>query len=401
VSTPTESDQLPTPSGLNLYGLSTVATARRPSPSSGLKIETSPPSQDDYFSVQPEKAAEGLYRPPSPAPLPSTLSKSQPSSPSKVANILNSRRSAFKRTTSSTTLADVSPVASTSTAAWQPPNPTTRRQRSRHNTRVMGGDQLPVLAMSAPQLDSKEPDSPTRAFNLWHSFEPLDVLMTPTTEEWRSYGGGIGSNRLKVRSASSRSIASSEPAPQEQSEDESEDDDSSDSGYEQIATAPSQPASPALSLRSRNFRTSPVVATSPKSGVGLDAGFKIDQMRSYIAPNKVQANTSLVLIDLPTAPSEEAVPLSPTGPVDPRQYSVLTKARNFNSFFIQGSAGQGGYGSVVRARERSPDGWSTGVRLLLAFSRRAKLKTTISPRSSSSLSSSSVSWRTAGTSIAY
>ncbi|KAM0791994.1 hypothetical protein ACM66B_007106 [Microbotryomycetes sp. NB124-2] len=55
------------------------------------------------------------------------------------------------------------------------------------------------------------------------------------------------------------------------------------------------------------------------------------------------------------------------GPIDPRAYSFVTGKRNINSFVIEGEAGKGGYGSVVKAREKGPDGAPVGPPVIIKF----------------------------------
>ncbi|KAK4046648.1 serine/threonine protein kinase [Microbotryomycetes sp. JL201] len=55
------------------------------------------------------------------------------------------------------------------------------------------------------------------------------------------------------------------------------------------------------------------------------------------------------------------------GPIDPRAYSFITGKRNIDSFVIEGEAGKGGYGSVVKAREKGSDGKPVGPPVIIKY----------------------------------
>lgn len=59
--------------------------------------------------------------------------------------------------------------------------------------------------------------------------------------------------------------------------------------------------------------------------------------------------------------SQSPVPLSTTGPMDPRHYSAVTGIRNIDTFAVVSEAGKGAYGLVRKVREIGDDGYPTGV----------------------------------------
>lgn len=66
----------------------------------------------------------------------------------------------------------------------------------------------------------------------------------------------------------------------------------------------------------------------------------------------------------PQLPPPSPVKLNDThnlGPVDPRSYSAVTGLRSIENFAIESEAGKGAYGTVVKAREKGPDGQPVGV----------------------------------------
>ena len=401
-------------SPLTHYGLTTIATRRGSSSSLKNVLDIN----SDYFS-HPRSSLSHEAKPSNP-PTPSATAPSSPfKGQSNVASMLQTKRrmasGPFAAPQRSHVALDIDTVtdehiSSLASYSWQnsttgaEARPVPRRQRSRHNTRVLGGDQLPPLSPTLSMSSHSKQSSPDKSLSgswkttdcnqlkqssserqlsaAWQELEPSTVLMTPTTEEWRSYGGFIGSNRLKVRQASYKSLKSisrsnssldnikdPDAAIESDSDNSTSGEDSDievDEPEELVDTQSDKmlSKSPALSFKLTGFKSkSPSATSSPILKAHEKSPLNLNSMSSYLPPTVSTDTTAsgLVLVDLPPPRSESPVPLDPLGPVDPKRYSSKTGARNINSFFIQGTAGEGGYGTVVRARERSADGWSTGV----------------------------------------
>lgn len=280
--------------------------------------------------------------------------------------------------------------------------PAARRQRSRHATR------LNSLAMSSPPaepsvniaaaLDGYPWYSSSAANSDWPDAPSRDILMTPTTEEWTSYGGHVGSRlhlgrgksttSLRSLGSSSKSVSHKNgiqrsPSPSDSESDSesntsstsTDDNDDATNQYTQTASHKTKSAwtdqvKPHPSMA--RYKSWSSFGLGPKTPAGFDhpaqplsptesshgkASFRAS---GYVAPHTAaqEPHTGLALFTAGRSSldgEEEALPLLPGGPIDPRKYSARTGARSIHSFSIQGESGKGAYGSVVKAREYARD----------------------------------------------
>lgn len=239
-----------------------------------------------------------------------------------------------------------------------------RRARSRHPSRNNSETPPPSADVSTPaSSSSRMPSSfsvsdlrPIRTQNLSSQelhgqlLSPREVVMTPTTEEWRSYGGKVGSSRLALRQRPRRQEGEEEgdtsrvSTPSSSDEEEAED-------YVQMAHRSRRKSTNQDQLN--QFETTSTRAHKPPE-------------RPKLRPRVIdgsQLSSGLALIDIPglnrTVSAEHAgaslgpISLLTTGPIDPKRYSAITGLRNINSFTVERDAGAGAYGSVVQAREIS------------------------------------------------
>jgi len=152
--------------------------------------------------------------------------------------------------------------------------------------------------------------------------------------------------------------------------EESESEDSSSSDSEEELRIEEIPLNPRQTFQYSFENAEPtstaqvaLVSQNPSRLAGRPvASIDFDHMATYSSPHNIETpNTGLVLLDQASSLREEAVALVADGPIDPRKYSAKTGARSIHSFKIEGEAGQGAYGNVVKARELSSIGYPQGV----------------------------------------
>lgn len=194
---------------------------------------------------------------------------------------------------------------------------------------------------------------------------PNEVVMTPTTGEWKSYGGKVGSSRFTLRPEPGHhpvheegdaegQDSSSDSSDAEQEQDQEEQDQQPLSMHHR-QRHPAERSKQAQAQAQTNKPRPPQLSSAEVSKAALQPS---DQR--VISPG-------LALLDAPalnrttsqehTNQTKGPVPLDSTGPVDPSRYSAITGLRSIDSFAVQAEAGRGAYGSVVHATERA-----TGVR---------------------------------------
>lgn len=292
-----------------------------------------------------------------------------------------------------------------------------RRTRSRHATRSIdtpldGQSPLHLSFSSLARLDSElvaearsselsHPDSELARWSLdaGKSYDGLsNLVLTPTTEEWKQLGGDIGRSRMKLmRLNSNRSLNASGSRTLGEdvryNSDEIEDSSSSSSGsddeedYEQVARPGTKPWNSSTSLKVVGKSQTPpsdqsnlaqrVGAPTEEEHVGDEADEDkaptraLSQHRDSMSRtaasglvglrrynNSFATDTSTLL---QTAVSTSPVALDFHGPVDPRSYSARTGARTIADFVIESEAGKGAYGTVVRGHAKDANGQPEGV----------------------------------------
>ena len=225
-----------------------------------------------------------------------------------------------------------------------------------------------------------------------------NLVLTPTTEEWKQLGGDIGRSRMKLmRLNSNRSLNASGSRTLGEdvryNSDEVEDSSSSSSGsddeedYEQVARPDTKPWNSSTSLKVVGKSQTPPSDQSnlaQRVGPPTEEEHAVDEADGNEAPTRAlsqhrdsisrTAASGLVGLRrynssfatdtstlLQTAVSTSPVALDFHGPVDPRSYSARTGARTIADFVIESEAGKGAYGTVVRGHAKDANGQPEGV----------------------------------------
>ncbi|ORY90318.1 kinase-like domain-containing protein [Leucosporidium creatinivorum] len=149
---------------------------------------------------------------------------------------------------------------------------------------------------------------------------------------------------------------------------------------------------PAVSVH-LNTPTAPSTAPIPSSST-FTPGHRSQHSESSLRPNltrgslstptgtPVEGTPASTAVDsgnpFDQVPLEQLIhqrPISPVqldrrnnlGPVDPRSYSAVTGLRDISHFVIESEAGKGAYGTVVKAREKGPEGQAVGPELIIKY----------------------------------
>lgn len=311
----------------------------------------------------------------------------------------------------------------------QPRPEAPRRTRSRHATRATdapldGQTPLHLSFSSLARLDTEmvaesqaeglRADSELARWSLdaGKSYDGLsNLVLTPTTEEWKQLGGDIGRSRMKLmRLNSSRSLNASSGSrtlgeDTRYNSDENEDSSSSSSGsdededYEQVARPDAAPWNSSTSLKVVGKSQAPtsqqsdlkhqVILPSDEEPVLNDfeedkvPPRSLNQHRDSMSRTAASGLVGLRRYNssfatdtsslLQSAISASPVALDFHGPVDPRSYSARTGARTIADFVIESEAGKGAYGTVVRGHAKDANGQPEGVSLPLLSETALKL----------------------------
>ncbi|KAK4052247.1 serine/threonine protein kinase [Microbotryomycetes sp. JL221] len=254
------------------------------------------------------------------------------------------------------------------------------------------------------------------------AYEPAMVL-TPTTEEWRQLAGDLAalaeararddqtngvagsaqtsgsssSSSIDMMSPKMRSLPGSRPtsrpqtppvrlAPTETPGTPPIPAIKSSFSYQTSRSGFDSPN--AMSLRSKNEDGNVSLDSSESKTEPLPQGTFVPGHRAQLSESSSRptlARGSLTSttgrLHTETSPETEKPPPSPVsppspvqfdrvtnlGPIDPRAYSFITGKRSINSFVIEGEAGKGAYGSVVKAREKGPDGQPIGPPVIIKY----------------------------------
>jgi hypothetical protein len=199
-----------------------------------------------------------------------------------------------------------------------------RRTRSRHNSRA--GELLSgSFSFSSPPAQTVDlvRTPSTSALDWEHEGARAmgglsNVVMTPSTEEWRYLG-----------------LDTAAPDREDSASSSASEDEESRHRKAKLFKRPMEPKPyrPALSRQSLTH-----------------SGFLLGGTDSGRSSS-------------PVSRANSPVPLDAIGPLDPRRYSACSGARTIDSFVIEADAGKGAYGLVKRAREKGPDGKPVGVSL--------------------------------------
>ncbi|KAG0139188.1 hypothetical protein CROQUDRAFT_666825 [Cronartium quercuum f. sp. fusiforme G11] len=270
-------------------------------------------------------------------------------------------------------------------------------------------------------------DEPSTSDHLQHNISGVgEVVMTPTTEEWRSLGGLPGDMKKFKNDIISSNIVAMDDEDDDAGDDSDNSAGTNNSLEEAIRILPKStiiedlPDSPIKSTSSNRKRSTsiPIQTRSYRSITPISTNTfssqqpaTPDQFPTALVPSDVEPTVALPTLtsvngiihntdhSIPTLSALSSQSLGISSPssllasfldplpairpcslshdgivrksIDPRSYSAITGYRNIQSFVIEGESGKGAYGVVKKVREISAG--SDGPPLIVKYIIKQKI----------------------------